>query len=134
MAFGDPRRWMWAEACALLEQAEQLHRQFFAPQGTGAGGASWEPPVDIFEAERTLWVIVALPGVTPEKVQVFMEANILVVVGHRRLPRETRGASIHRLELPQGRFERRIALPARQWRLSGEKFSDGCLILNLHHE
>jgi HSP20 family protein len=32
---GDPRRWMWAEACAMIERAEQMHRQFFQP-GTAA--------------------------------------------------------------------------------------------------
>ena len=25
----DPARWMWAEACELIDQAERLQRQFF---------------------------------------------------------------------------------------------------------
>ena len=29
MTAADPRSWMWAEACAMIERAEQLHRQFF---------------------------------------------------------------------------------------------------------
>ena len=62
----DPKHQMWAEACALLKQAEQLHRQFFEPAREGARAARWEPPVDMFETERELWIIAALPGVAPE--------------------------------------------------------------------
>src|SRR5262245_49501790 len=47
----DPRRWMWAEACAMIERAEQLHRQFFQPAFATAALASWEPPVDVFEGD-----------------------------------------------------------------------------------
>ena len=37
---------MFAEACAMLKQAEQLHRQFFEPSYEDACAARWEPPVD----------------------------------------------------------------------------------------
>ena len=55
----DPKNQMWAEACAMLKQAEQLHRQFFEPS-QGARAARWEPPVDVFETERQLWIQVPI--------------------------------------------------------------------------
>ena len=58
----DPKRQMWAEACAMLKQAEQLHRQFFQPSREGTQAARWEPPVDVFETEGELLIIAALPG------------------------------------------------------------------------
>src|SRR5882757_3483664 len=61
MAPNDTRAWMWAEACELLDRAERLNRQFFQPLSTRK--AVWEPPVDLFETDRALWVVVALPGV-----------------------------------------------------------------------
>ena len=61
----DPRNLMWAEACALLDRAEQLHRQFFEPARAGTRLARWEPPIDVFETEQQLRIIVALPGVAP---------------------------------------------------------------------
>ena len=64
----DPRNLMWAEACALLDRAEQLHRQFFEPAREGTRSARWEPPIDVLETERQLRIIVALPGVAPEAV------------------------------------------------------------------
>ena len=60
----DAKNQMWAEACALLKQAEQLHRQFFEPS---RNGACWEPPVDVFETERQVTIITVLPGVAPEQ-------------------------------------------------------------------
>ena len=54
MAGADPRNWMWAEACAMIERAEQMHRQFFQPGSAAAPAASWEPPIDVFESEPPL--------------------------------------------------------------------------------
>ena len=121
----DPKQQMWAEACALLKQAEQLHRQFFEPS---RDGARWEPPVDVFENERELWIIAALPGVEPEAVRVEMEGPTLTIAGVRPLPCKGRNANIVRLEIPYGRFERRITLSPRI-RLAEREVLNGCLIL-----
>jgi HSP20 family molecular chaperone IbpA len=121
----DPKHQMWAEACALLKQAEQLHRQFFEPS---PGGACWEPPVDVFETERQLWLIAALPGVAPDAVRVEIEGTTLTIVGVRPLPSKGRNANIVRLEIPYGRFERRITLSPRL-RLAERELLNGCLIL-----
>ncbi|MEZ0280613.1 Hsp20/alpha crystallin family protein [Methyloceanibacter sp.] len=121
----DPKNQMWAEACAMLKQAEQLHRQFFEPSRSGA---RWEPPVDVFETERELCIIAALPGVAPEAVCVEFEGQTLVIAGARPLPKAGRNANILRLEIPYGRFERRIALAATL-RLADRELRNGCLIL-----
>ena len=134
MALHDSRRRMWADACMLIERAERLQRQFFEPNRGRRGGGAWEPPVDIFETGRTLWVIVALPGVGPEDLELVIEEGTLVIAGRRKLPPEARGATIHRLELPHGQFERRIALPVRRWQVGRREFVNGCLILSLHED
>jgi HSP20 family molecular chaperone IbpA len=124
----DPKHQMWAEACALLKQAEQLHRQFFEPSRTGAQAARWEPPVDIFETERELCIIAALPGVAPEAVRVEIEGPNLLIAGTRPLPSKGRNANIVRLEIPYGCFERRITVSPRL-RLSARELLNGCLVL-----
>ena len=123
----DPKNQMWAEACAMLKQAEALHRQFFAP-APGVRAARWEPPVDIFETERQLWLIAALPGVAPEAVRVEIEGPTLIIAGVRPLPTKGRNAHIVRLEIPYGRFERRITLSTRL-RLAERELANGCLVL-----
>lgn len=125
----DPRNLMWAEACALLDRAEQLHRQFFEPARDGARLARWEPPIDVFETERQLRIIVALPGVTPEAVQVETEGGILTIQGTRPLPGRGENANIVRLEIPYGSFERRISLQLNRLRLAERELVNGCLVL-----
>ena len=131
MAGADPRNWMWAEACAMIERAEHMHRQFFQPGSAAAPAASWEPPIDVFESEHDLLIVVALPGVDTHDIEVSSEGAVLRVAGVRRLPAAARGTDIVRLEIPQGRFERRIRLPAARWELSRSSLVNGCLLLNL---
>jgi HSP20 family molecular chaperone IbpA len=131
MAVGDPRSWTWEEACATLERAERLHRQFFQPAFSTAPAANWEPPVDILETDRDIWILVALPGVRTQDLEVSVQSGVLLVAGIRRLPAGIRAAAIHRLEIPHGRFERRIRLPAGRLELGQSELSDGCLVLSL---
>jgi HSP20 family molecular chaperone IbpA len=122
---------MWTEACAMIERAEQLHRQFFQPGIAAMQAANWEPPVDIYETERELSIVTALPGVEPQDLTVSVEGDVLVVAGVRRLPPAARGAAIRRLEIPHGRFERHIRLPAARLELSRSELAHGCLFISL---
>ena len=131
MSAADPRSWMWAEACAMIERAEQLHRQFFRPGLAPAAAVNWEPPVDVFETEQELTIVAALPGVEPQEIEIAIQQGMLRVAGVRQLPACVHGAAIHRMELPQGRFERRIRLPAAGWELTRSTLVNGCLLINL---
>jgi HSP20 family molecular chaperone IbpA len=121
---------MWAEACALLDRAEQLRRQFFEPAREGELRARWEPPVDIFETDRELVILAALPGVAPEAVQVEIGSGMLRISGSRSLPTRGLKARIVRLEIPYGGFERRIAVQANSLKLTKRELIDGCLVLS----
>jgi HSP20 family protein len=126
----DADVWMWSEACEMLARAERLNRQFFqlsAPRRIPV----WEPPVDVLETEDEALIFVALPGVDPESAQVMIEDGELVISGLRVLPPELRDALIHRLELPQGRFERRVTLPPGRYDTITRSALQGCLVLRL---
>jgi HSP20 family protein len=123
---------MWAEACDFLERAERLQRQFFQLEALDERGPAWQPPVDLFETDRELQILVALPGVEPDHVKVVIDGGTVIVVGERKLPVRARGAAVHRIEIPYGRFERRIQLPAgRRYELDRRELAYGCLLLNL---
>jgi len=128
---GFPRSWMWSQACEMLARAERLNRELFRPLSSVARLPAWEPPLDMLETEREVLVLIALPGVNPERVEAVLEGNDLVVAGARVLPPELRTAVIHRLELPQGRFERRVRLPAGRYSAVRHSVSDGCLVFAL---
>jgi HSP20 family molecular chaperone IbpA len=114
-----------------VERAERLQRRFFSPVETSSGVPSWEPPVDVFESHDEIWVFAALPGVDLERLQVVVDEGILVVAGERWLPEEVRDASIRRLEIPFGRFERRVRLPAGLYEIGRRDLRDGCLTISL---
>jgi HSP20 family protein len=131
MARDIARDWMWSEACEMLARAERMHRELFRPAGVEARLPAWEPPVDILETEREVLALVALPGVEPDNVQAAIEGSDLVIAGLRTVPAEWRTAIIHRLELPQGRFNRRVRLPAGNYSDVRRAVSAGCLVITL---
>ena len=126
-----PRDWMWSQALQMLARAEHLHREFFRPVRSMSRLPAWEPPVDILETELEVLVLVALPGVRPDRVEAVIDGNDIVISGIRVLPDELRTAVIHRLELPQGRFERRVRLPAGRYGAVRRSAADGCLLVSL---
>ena len=115
----------------MLVQAERLHRRLFRPAPSVVSGPSWEPPIDVLETEFEVLVLVAVPGVNPNEVEATIDESDLLVAGTRILPAALRTAVIHRLELPQGRFERRIRLPVGRYQRVRRSVVDGCLLIAL---
>jgi HSP20 family protein len=117
---------MWLDALTVLARAERLHRDAFHPTAAG-----WEPPIDVLEMDDGLLVVVALPGVRPGEMEVVLEQESLSVRGVRRWPVRKQPVRVHRIELPHGRFERRLPLPPGAYQLAGQDHVDGCLLLTL---
>ena len=117
---------LWAEALAKLSRVEALRRDFCQPTPFG-----WEPPVDMLETAGTVILVVAMPGVRVADVELDVDGNELAIVGTRRLPPAIHIARVHRMELPQGRFERRVPLPSGHYELVERDLADGCLTITL---
>jgi HSP20 family protein len=117
---------MWVNALAVVTRADQLHREFFRPAPIG-----WEPPVDLLETADELIIVAALPGVCAADIELTIKGRELAVSGIRRLPAVQVPTKIHRMELPHGRFERRVRLPAGAYELSRRDLVDGCLTVVL---
>ena len=107
----DPTAWMWSQACEMIEQAERMHRQSFRLAPSARAEAFWEPPADVFEDEREVAIVVALPGVSADRVEVTSESGALVVRAESPLPFSGSRRAVRQLEIPYGYFERRIPLP-----------------------
>ena len=121
---------MWSQACELIVEAERLHRQFFRLAAVEAAPA-WEPPIDVLEDEREIVVVVAMPGVAAERVQVAHDGASLVVRGTRPLPLQGSRFRLRQLEIPYGAFERRIELPPGNFEVGRPELVQGCLVLRL---
>jgi HSP20 family molecular chaperone IbpA len=89
------------------------------------------PPTDVLETQEAVLILVALPGVDAEKVELAIQGGVLTIAGERLLPQELRTATIHRLELPQGRFERRIPLPPGRYETPLSAVANGLLVIRL---
>lgn len=127
----DATAWMWLQACDLIDEAERLHRQFFRATASQPSQVVWQPPADVFEDEREVVVVIAMPGVSAARIEVRGEPGALFVRGVRPLPPVGAGVTVHHLEIPYGRFERRISLPNRGLELQEPEIVDGCVILRL---
>lgn len=116
----------------MIARAERMHRELFRPVGAVAQLPTWQPPVDILETDNEVLVLVALPGVDAEQAEAVIEDDgHLVIGGTRILPSALRTATIHRLELPQGRFQRRVPLPPGRYSDVRRATVDGCLVITL---
>ena len=117
---------MWSDSLAILARVDRARQDVFRPT---AGG--WEPSVDVLETEAGLLVVVALPGVRRQEMEFGIANGELLVRGIRRWATSRRPAKVHRIELPHGRFERRLPLPPGAYHLVGHDHADGCLLLTL---
>jgi HSP20 family protein len=75
-------------------------------------GASWVPPVDVFEEAENIRITAEIPGVQPEDIQISLEGNTLTVRGTKQQQAEERTERMHRYERTYGVFERAFTLPA----------------------
>ena len=116
---------MWVEALAEVARADRLHREFFCPASRG-----WEPPIDLLETSEGLILIAALPGVRAADIDLVIGGGEILVTGVRRPPVRA-PARIHRMELPHGRFERRVTLPRGSYEVVRRDLADGCLTVIL---
>jgi HSP20 family molecular chaperone IbpA len=127
----DPQKWMWAEALQMLARAERLNRTVFNAPQASQRGIGWEPPADVLETDTMVLILVALPGVDPKQIRLSLQGGVLTLSGERVLPQELRTATIHRLELPQGRFERRVPIPPGRYEQPRTGVSNGCVLIQL---
>ena len=123
--------WMWSQAMELADEATRLQKRFLRYLGPAEGAVSWEAPVDIYKTDAGLMLNFALPGVAPEDIEVRLERGALVVSAMRRPRIAGCGATIRRLEIPYGRFVRRVALSGSTVRIADSRYLNGCLEVRL---
>lgn len=76
-----------------------------------AAGETWMPPVDIIDAAEEYLILVDLPGIDAEQVDMRVEEGVLLVEGERRAPESIERASLR--ERRFGGFRRAFELPRK---------------------
>jgi HSP20 family protein len=71
------------------------------------------PLLDVFETERTIEIVLDVPGVTVEGCRIMIKSGVVLVVGEKERPEPSRGpASFHLVERDFGRFARAVRVHA----------------------
>jgi HSP20 family protein len=68
--------------------------------------AAWKPKVDISEVENLIYLIVELPGVRKEDVQIDLQDRVLTIRGERHVEKKVENETWHRREISHGTFAR----------------------------
>lgn len=97
---------MKSESGHALETRESGDLQ--ATEGTRPGPVL-APAVDIFESADTITVLADIPGVTPDKLNIDLDDNVLTITGHCDDPDREDEADVMR-EYRCGTFQRRFTL------------------------
>ncbi|MBM9616556.1 Hsp20/alpha crystallin family protein [Desulfobulbus rhabdoformis] len=103
----------------LLKELEQMQqhtgrilRTMSLPRMMSTEGGGWQPAVDIYEAEDSIYVHAELAGVVAESLKVTVDGQCVNISGLRQLPDHQTIACIHQLEIELGAFQRTLTLPA----------------------
>ena len=126
------KSWMWAEACALLDEEHAPASPIFrAAVPSLPPLPSGEPPANIFSLGAELHVEVALPGARADDVAVQITPTGLLIETTVPPPAFPAGVNVLRLEIPYGRMRRRIDLPPGRYALREHRLENGYLFLRL---
>ncbi|MGH7339345.1 MAG: Hsp20/alpha crystallin family protein [Candidatus Rokuibacteriota bacterium] len=113
---------------------DQTFANFFEPVrgGEEVTNRGWLPPVDVRETEDALTLLVELPGIKREDVDITVEDRTLTVHGERKFEQDLERENYHRIERAYGTFTRTFTLPANvQADNVKATFADGVLTIEL---
>jgi len=106
------------ETFDMLFSMKNKMDRFFAVSGTGTSsaaarsGSSWVPAVDLFDLGDKYRVVIEVPGLEKDEIDLSVYSDKIVVKGRREMDREFPDqGEVLCLERVCGRFERVILLP-----------------------
>lgn len=115
--------WLWR----YWEDWEDLDK-WFEERWPEIKSAEFVPPVDIYEKDDNLVIETPITGIEPEKVDVSVEDNTLILKGKSEKKSEIDEKDYYRKEVRYGSFYRAVSLPAK---VIGDKaeaeYKDGLL-------
>jgi len=95
---------------------ETLYRLFDEQQGAPRSESDavvpWSPAVDIYETADSFVLVAELPGMEQDDIHLEIADELLVLRGERPLHTGDPAVSYHRVERPNGLFQRAFRLPA----------------------
>ncbi len=72
---------------------------------------SFHPPMDIYETEESLVIVLEIAGVRGDDIQVLFEKGLLSISGNRTEFSPSPKTQLHQMEIDYGYFERTLRVP-----------------------
>jgi HSP20 family protein len=97
----------------MHDRIEELIGEFFRdlqPWGYQADQC-FHPPMDIFETESQLVVILEIAGLKAEEIRIVFDKGLLLISGQRSESRSLSKTRLHQMEIDYGAFERTLRIP-----------------------
>jgi len=91
------------------EVVDRLFEGFFGT-GNRSGALDFAPRVDIDETPEEFVLRADLPGVPKEDVKLTLTGDTVTIRGERKLESRRKEGTLHRVERPEGSFERSFVL------------------------
>ena len=109
-------RWLdpFRDLSSIQERMNQIFEDALARsrgRDEGLRSGMWMPAVDIYENNDSVVVKAELPGVEKDQISVEVKDGILSLRGERKLEKEVKEESYHRIERSYGSFQRSFSLP-----------------------
>ena len=99
---------------ALQNRMNRVFGETFGPpmgQAEQPAPGTWYPSVDIYETETEIVLQVEVPGMSKEQVNVEIDEGTLHLRGERKIEKDVKEESYHRVERVYGTFHRSFSLP-----------------------
>ncbi len=113
----------------LFEMQRTLDR--LAPGG-GTAPSAFMPPADVVVTDDAVTVLIDVPGLKADALDVELHEDLLTVRGERRWPYAAKDGGVRRVERGFGKFERTLRVPAGlDASAIGASLEDGVLSLTL---
>jgi HSP20 family protein len=92
----------------------------------------WRPSLDLYETKEEFIVLVDVPGVQPQDVEVVVDRDILRIAGNRCRPVGQGITRVHQMEIDFGAFSHAIRLPEQvNSEAASSTYRDGFLTIRL---
>lgn len=102
----------------FLEPFEEMDKMFSDFMPAAGGYTGYMPAVDVYQDKDKVYVETQLAGIDPEKVDVSIENDVLIIKGENEKKSEVEDKNYYRKEIRRGSFYRSVPLPSH---VAGDK-------------
>lgn len=100
------------EMMRIFSRADELLSALYELElGVELSSPVFTPPLDLLFTEHHLYLVFEVPGVRKEDMRLWVAPQLVYLAGMRRRLPQFGSTSFYQMEIPYGRFERRVKLP-----------------------